>query len=152
MSDDRSTPIDVEARLRRLEDEHAILDTLYQYGHSIDYGWREEWLDCWTRDAVLRWPHATFSGHEEIGRAFDEHSHAPDAYHKHFLVEPRVRVDGDRATVDSYFARINDSPSGPVLRSFGRYRDVLVRCPDGHWRISERVAERESLIPNAPVT
>jgi ketosteroid isomerase-like protein len=143
---------ELEARLRRLEDEREILDTLYQYGHSIDYGWREEWLDCWTEDAVLRWPHATYAGRAEIGRAFDGHSHAPDAYHKHFLAEPRIRLSGDRATVDSYFTRINDSPQGPVVRSFGRYRDVVVRCADGRWRIKERVLERESLIPNAPVT
>jgi ketosteroid isomerase-like protein len=142
----------LEARLQRLEDEREILDTLYKYGHSIDYGIREQWIDCWTEDAVLHWPHATFTGHEEIGHAFDTHSHAPEAYHKHFLVEPRIRVDGDRATADSYFTRLNDSPSGPVVRSFGRYRDVLVRCDDGRWRINERQLDRESLIPNAPVT
>ena len=143
---------DVEARRRRLEDQNEILDTLYQYGHSIDYGWREEWLDCWTEDAVLRWPHATFTGRTEIAGAFDGHSHAPDAYHKHCLVEPRVRCSGDRATVDSYFMRINASAVGPVVRSMGRYRDVLVRCPNGRWRIKERLLERESLIPNAPAT
>ena len=48
-----------------------------------------------------------------------------------FCVEPRVRLDGDRATVESYFARLNDSPDGPVVRSFGRYFDVLVRDADG---------------------
>ena len=142
----------LETRLQRLEDEREILDTLYRYGHSIDYGQRDDWIDCWTEDAVLRWPHATFTGHEEIGRAFDTHSHAPEAYHKHFLVEPRIRLDGETATTDSYFTRINDSPRGPVVRSFGRYRDVLVRCHDGRWRIKERLLERESLIPDAPVT
>lgn len=145
-------PLDVENRLRALEDERAILDTLYAYGHSLDYGVRDEWIDCWTPDAVLRWPHATFEGREAIAGAFDAHSHAPEAFHKHFLVEPRVRIDGDTAVAESYFTRLNDSPSGPVVRSFGRYLDVLVRCDDGRWRLSERRLERESLIPNAPVT
>ncbi|MBM3678913.1 MAG: nuclear transport factor 2 family protein [Actinobacteria bacterium] len=142
----------LDARLGRLEDERAILDTLYAYGHSIDYGERNVWLDCFTPSAILRWPHATLTGHDEIGVAFDEHSHAPQAFHKHFLVEPRIRVEGDCATADSYFTRIDDGPSGPFLRSFGRYRDVLVRCADGRWRIQERLAERESLVPEAPVT
>ena len=30
--------VDIEQRLRRLEDEKAILDTLYAYGHHLVYG------------------------------------------------------------------------------------------------------------------
>lgn len=143
---------DVEKRLGRLEDERAILDVLYAYGHAIDYGLRDVWLDCWTEDAVLTWPHATYTGHAEIGAAFDGHSHAPERFHKHFLVEPRILLDGDRATVDSYFTRLDIGEGGPYVRSFGRYRDVFVRCRDGRWRMRERLAERESLVPGAPVT
>ena len=143
---------DVEARLQRLEDERAILDRLYAYAYSLDYGDRDEWIDCWTETAVLEWPHETFEGRERIGEAFDGHSHAPEAFHKHLLVEPRVRLDGDRATAQSYFSRLNDSPDGPVIRSFGRYRDVLVRDDDGAWRFEERRLDRESLLPGAPVT
>jgi SnoaL-like domain len=142
----------LEERLQRLEDERAILDRLHAYCYSLDYGWRDEWLDCWTADAVLAWPHETFTGRDEIGRAFDGHSHAPEAFHKHVVVEPRVRLHGDEATAQSYFARLNDSPEGPVVRSFGRYLDLLSRCDDDVWRISERRLERESLIPGAPVT
>ena len=25
----------------------------YTYGHSIDYGRRDDWANCWTEDAVL---------------------------------------------------------------------------------------------------
>jgi ketosteroid isomerase-like protein len=142
----------LERRLLELEDERAILDTLYAYAHSLDYGDRGTWLDCWSEDAELHWPHETFRGVDEIGRAFDGHSHAPQAFHKHFLVEPRIRLDGDTASVSSYFSRINDSADGPVVRSFGRYLDTFVRCADGRWRIRRRELERESLIPNAPVT
>jgi len=142
----------MQRRLQALEDERSILDTLYAYGHSIDYGLRDEWLGCWDPGAVLTWPHATFTGIEEIARAFDEHSHAPEAYHKHLLIEPRITVEDDTASVVSYFARLNDSPSGPVIRSFGRYRDTLRRGEDGQWRFTQRLTDRESLIPNAPVT
>lgn len=142
----------LEERLQRLEDERAILDRLHAYCYSLDYGWRDEWLDCWTEDAVLAWPHETFTGRDDIGRAFDGHSHAPEAFHKHVVVEPRVRLHGDEATAQSYFARLNDSPEGPVVRSFGRYLDLLSRCDDDAWRIRERRLERESLIPGAPVT
>lgn len=143
---------DLEARLRRLEDERAILDVLHAYGHSIDYGDRALWIDCWTEDAALIWPHATYTGHTEIGAAFDAHSHAPEKFHKHFMVEPRIHVDGDSATVDSYFTRLDAGPDGPFVRSMGRYRDRLVRCADGRWRFAERLTEREGLVPGAPVT
>ena len=44
---------DIEQRLRKLEDEKAILDTLYAYGHHLDAGLEDAWIDCWTEDAVL---------------------------------------------------------------------------------------------------
>src|SRR5439155_20560469 len=39
-------------RLARIEDERGVLDTLYRYGHSIDHGPDDEWLDCFTQDGV----------------------------------------------------------------------------------------------------
>src|ERR1700761_8805015 len=92
----------LERRVQALEDERLVLDTLYAYGHSLDYGMRDEWLDVWTEDAELVWPHWTFNGQAEIARAFDDHSHAPEAYHKHLLIEPRVVLDGDEASVVRY--------------------------------------------------
>ena len=139
----------IEKRLARLEDERAILDTLHAYGHGIDYGLDEKFRDCWTEDAVLRWPepHPPYVGREAIMDVYRRHTHAPDVFHKHVLVEPRISLDGDRATVDSYFARLDVYPEGPEISSFGRYRDVLVRCDDGQWRLSERRAEREASRP-----
>jgi len=135
----------VEDRLRRLEDERDIMETLYLYGHSLDYGLADEWLNCWTEDAVLQWPHRPpIVGHEALQQAYDAHTHAPDRFHKHVVVDPIIRIDGDRATVDSYFTRLDRYMEGPELRSFGRYRDKLVRGQDGHWRIQERLTERQS--------
>ena len=142
----------LEDRLRLVEDERDVLDTLYAYAHALDYGDREQWIDCWTSDGELHWPHRVFTGIQEITSAFDDHSHAPQVFHKHLLIEPRVRIEGDRATAASYFARVNDSAAGPLIRSFGRYLDVLVRGEDGHWRIQQRLTEREALMPDAPLT
>ena len=44
----------LEERVQRLEDERAILDRLYAYCTSLDYGHRDEWLDCWTEDGGAR--------------------------------------------------------------------------------------------------
>ena len=48
--------MDVEqlrSRLRLLEDERAILGALHAYGHAIDYGDEERYLDLWTDDAAF---------------------------------------------------------------------------------------------------
>jgi hypothetical protein len=140
----------LEERVAAIEAREAILETLYTYGHALDYGYEEEFLDCWAPEGTLRWQgHPAYAGRDVLRKAFRWHTHAPDAYHKHLLVEPRIRIAGDRATCDSYFARLDDSPEGPVLRSFGRYRDVLVRCDDGRWRFEDRRHEAESRIPSA---
>lgn len=142
----------IEERLQRLEDEREILRTLYTYGHAIDYGYEEEFMDCWMEDVVLVYcaQGKTYKGRSAVARAFREHTHAPDAYHKHLLVEPRIRIDGNSATVVSMYARLDGLPEGPQLRSFGRYVDTLVRCTDGRWRLQERLAERETKLPGGP--
>jgi len=141
-----TTPADLESRLRALEDQQRILRRMHLYGHSLDYGARDLWLECFTDDAVLEWPHGTFLGIREIGRAFDEHTHAPETLHKHVVVDPLIEIDGDRARVQSYFARLDERPAGPIIRSMGRYRDVLVRSSDGDWRFAERLTDLESRI------
>ena len=138
-------PPTLEARLRRLEDERDILQTLYLYGHSLDDGREDVFMDCWAPDAVLHWPdRPPIRSHEALRAAFRAHTHAPLSWHKHMLMLPRVQIAGDRATVDSMFARLDRYADGPAVRSFGRYRDVLVRCADGRWRFVERMAEREA--------
>lgn len=139
----------LEDRIRLLEDERAILQTLYTYGHSIDYGFEDEFLDCWTEDAVLYWPTKEMHGHDELREAFRAHTHAPSTYHKHVMVEPRIRIEGDRATVESMFARLDPYPEGPQIFSFGRYVDILMRCSDGRWRFIERRAQSEAARPRA---
>jgi hypothetical protein len=142
----------LEERLRRLEDERSILDRLHAYGHSIDYGNEDEFVDCWTPDGVLKWPqpHQPYLGHDQIRAVFRAHTHAPEMFHKHVVVDVRISLDGDAATSDSYFMRLDDYEPGPQISSFGRYRDRLVRCPDGAWRFQERVAEREARHPLRP--
>lgn len=141
----------VEERLALLEDERGILRTLQAYGHAIDYGDEEEFLDCWLADAVCHWPippyEAPFVGHEALRSAFRGHTHAPFTYHKHVVVDATIEVDGDEARAESYFARIDNGEDGPYIMGFGRYLDVLERCADGRWRFKERRAESEGKSP-----
>jgi ketosteroid isomerase-like protein len=140
----------IEQRLAMLEDEREILRTLHAYGNSLDYGNEDEWIDCWLEDAVLYWPNppyesSPFAGREPLCEAFHGHTHAPAVYHKHFVLDSRIDIDGDTARVESYYARLDTGEDGPYIRAFGRYLDVLQRCGDKRWRFKERRAEPEGM-------
>lgn len=148
-----------EQRLRRLEDREAILDRLASYGRAIDEGLDEEFADCWTEDAVLEWLPTShrelgfspqrFAGRRAIMGAFAAHTHAPDMFHQHLVSQPRVHLEHGRASVFSIFQRVNETPDGPVLGSFGCYEDELVRCDDGVWRLRSRRADIRAVVPLA---
>src|SRR4051812_23690543 len=46
---------DHERRLRAVEAELAIRETLHRYCHSLDYGREDDWVDCFTPDAIWSW-------------------------------------------------------------------------------------------------
>jgi hypothetical protein len=139
----------IEERLQRLEDERAILRTLYLYSHGIDYDLEAQWLDCFTDDACLYWPgQEPCQGLEAIAEAFRAHPHAPASWMKHFVALPVIEIDGDSARVNSYYQRVVGEPwapeGDPKMASFGRYEDVLVRGDDNRWRFKERRAHNET--------
>jgi len=135
----------IEERLRVLEDERDILRTLYIYGHSLDYGEEADFVGCWTEDATLLWRSTgLLKGRGAIASAFRAHTHAPAVFHKHLVMEPLITINGDSANVDSMFVRLDSNNGIPEIRCFGRYRDMLVRCPDDRWRFRARRAEIEA--------
>jgi hypothetical protein len=140
------------ARLARLEDERAILDTFHRYGHAIDYGVEDDWVDCFLPDGRFEVQrrlepsrHTLCEGAEALKQFMANHTRAPENYHKHIVVDSRISLDGDRATSVSYFIRIDAGGDGgrSFVHAMGRYRDTLARCADGRWRFVERLAEVE---------
>jgi ketosteroid isomerase-like protein len=146
----------VEARLAALEDKRDILRTLHSYAHCLDYGDEAGFIDCFTEDAFLGWSIVPggLKGHARLREGFHQHTHAPQALHKHMLAEPRITLEGDRAKVHSMFFRLDpykSSNSAPEIYAFGRYIDRLVRCKDGRWRFIERLVEKEAAREEKPL-
>lgn len=143
---------DLAARLAVLEDERLILQTLHRYGHAIDYGHEQDWVGCFTDDGVFdvrSRSGETFicvEGHDQLLAFIKGHTRPPAAYHRHFVADALIELDGDEASVDSYFARVDAADEGrpSVIVAMGRYRDRLTRCPDGVWRFSLRLAEMQN--------
>lgn len=152
---------DLTERLGRIQDELAITRLLHAYGHALDYGDSAGWLALFEREAVLELryragleprmigtPEALPDGARYCGatalRSFAQsHSHAPDAYHKHLCTNALIAVDGDTASVESYFVRLDGADPGIRIVAAGRYRDQLRRQRDGRWCFVHRVAEIE---------
>jgi hypothetical protein len=147
------------ARVEALEAQQAILDLLYRYGHAIDYGLEGEWVDCFTPAGAFdmrhrfsgpsptgRWESVDrrLEGHEALLQFVSAHTRAPDRYHKHVVIEPRITMDGHDATVVSYFMFVHENNGRCEIGAFGRYRDRLIRGADSRWRFAERIAEIEA--------
>ncbi len=142
-------------RLQALEDDQAILRTLYQYGHAMDNGPDVDFVDCFTTEGVwdVRMRATTIQsfqcrGHGEIeaSLAGQTSMRAPALYAKHFVMDPLIAVTGDEASVQSYFLRVEPRGAGPTqIVASGRYLDHLVRCADGRWRFTERIAEIDDM-------
>ena len=143
----------LKARVQALEDRAAILDTLQDYGHALDYGNVEKLVNCFTDDAVREtWrPDGTINRWEGAAgtREFaTTHSHAPDKYHKHLVLNSVVELHGDTADVVSYMFRFDASDGEKsFVWGMGRYLDRMRRDPDGHWRIMRRVTYIEDQWP-----
>jgi len=139
------TAAGLSSRLRRLEDHQEILQTLNTYHHAIGSHDVARLEDVFTPEGVIRY-------FEPDGRVSQEVSgHAaraawlvarngkwPVGSEGHGYLNPLIRVDGDSATAEGFFYTMNSAGGVIEPRSFGEYRDRLVRCPDGRWRITLR--------------
>ena len=146
----------LDERVRALEDEKAILETLVCYARCMDQGDDNAvFANCFTDSGVwqatIDGPWAGLGGSRHAGRLeierwFDDiktfrNSQAGKA--KHYVIAPSITIDGDCATAETYHLEVMSSPDGPVISSMGRYLDVLLRCADGRWRFQERHLARE---------
>ncbi len=150
---DKRDPViaDILQRLERLEEEKAILGTLYSYSHFHDTGRGEKWVGLFTADATVdaRRPKTrnTMKGHAAM-RAYQAELKAKrEPWHamKHVMTSPRITINGDTAEVEAYWLSVNNQTPqrGPKMSAFGHYRDRLVK-QNGQWLFKERIVTGEA--------
>lgn len=131
----------IEKRVGELEDRLAITDVLYQYATAID---SRDWgalRECFTEDGVADF--LEFGGVNEGQDAIvDLCSGVLSGLDssQHLIGNPRISLEGDRATSVCYFQAqhfLASPAGGNTYLVGGRYEDRLRRTPQG-WRIEHR--------------
>lgn len=133
----------LDARLRAVEDELAILRLVAAYGTLVDAGESAGVADLWTEDGVYEVDPEPLHGRDAVRAMVSGDAHQGLIRHGcgHLVGLPRVLVDGDTAVAIGHTqlsARSTSRDGFSVLRVTAN-RWELVREPSG-WRVVRRIA------------
>jgi hypothetical protein len=132
--------IELEERLKRLEDLEEIRALYIDYGRYLDSSEVAPYAMLFARDAKLRYgPVMRADNREEVAQAAAKVMQpASDATRRtvHLLASPSIALNGDTATGECVWAAVSASEAGPRML-FGRHIDELVR-EDGRWCFAKR--------------
>jgi ketosteroid isomerase-like protein len=139
--------VDVEARLRELEDREEIRDLLANYARHLDAGDHAAYADLFAEQGELVARLGSAKGpaaiRELLDRTIGEGSRARSRPALHLLANPTIEVDGDRATASTIWSYVTADDEGyPLLLQLGHYEDALTR-ENGRWRFLRRDISRD---------
>lgn len=121
-----------------LEEKEAIRELLAEYCFRFDNGEFEEWLRLFTADGVFdlgaRGRMESRDALRQFLQGIPLTSGLPMI--RHCVTNWIVRVDGTRATAQSYVVVVHGGPTLGLTLA-GRYEDQLTRV-EGAWRFRER--------------
>lgn len=133
----------IEARLQRVEDELAIRRILVDYAAFLDGRDYARYAGLFTADGEWTNGAGSHKGQAAIRKMLEGAlgpAEAPNRANYHLISNPRIDLDGDRATATSRYMFVMRGPDGrPVPSLAGVYHDELVR-QGGAWKIKRRVA------------
>lgn len=129
----------LEARLQRLEDEHAIARLVASYGPLVDAGEADRVADLWTEDGVYDVEGYFMDGRDQVAAMVrsDAHQGLIGNGCSHFLGPAHVSVDGDRAVAVCESVLLVRHKERLLPARIGANLFELVRTPDG-WRTTRR--------------
>ncbi|HUZ20445.1 MAG TPA: nuclear transport factor 2 family protein [Acidimicrobiales bacterium] len=133
-----------EARLQRLEDLEEIRQLFIEYKRALDGKDFAAYASLFATDGEFVAGELHAKGRAEIQAMVegmlgnllgDERGND-----FHLVINPSVRLDGDRATAEVTWAYVvRGGGDQPVLSKLGHYDDELIR-EDGRWRFLRRSA------------
>ncbi|MFB0613593.1 nuclear transport factor 2 family protein [Aurantiacibacter poecillastricola] len=141
----------LEQRVQRVEDELAIRRVIADYAAFLDRRDYEAYSNLFTPDGEWTKPEGGGQRGRANIRAMLEGvmgpANSPNAENYHLVSNPRIELDGDRATATSRYIFVMRGPRGePTPALTGIYHDDFVRR-DGQWKIARRIAE--DIMPTA---
>jgi len=140
----QAAPDSVEARMQRVEDNLAIRRILVDYAAFLDGRDFDAYVALFTPDGEWTNSAGSHKGQAAIRQMLEKTvgtGSGPNRTNYHLISNPRIDLDGDRATATSRYLVVMRGPDGsPTPGLAGVYRDELVR-QDGEWKIRRRVAD-----------
>ena len=147
-----------------LQDRNAIQDLLYGYYARLGSDGSHDLNAFFTEDAVFEINGAVFNGRDEIQALYDGLQESDEdiaataeippemqEVHLSLLNNPRVVVDGDKATAQMIWTGTANETAfaKPTLFDQGREYDRLEKQADGSWLISKRVVIADGFLPRS---
>lgn len=128
---------DVEERLQRLEDIEAIKQLKASYCYDVDDGNIDSLVDLFAQNAVWEGKGmGRYEGREAI-RGFFQNLPNQLSFALHWVMNPRIEIDGDVAHGDWYLLEpCTTNRREMAIWGAGRYRERYVREGTG-WKFEE---------------
>jgi len=128
--------MDLEQRVRRLEDLHELGQLRARYCQYLDDGRWDDLVSLFTPDGVFVGL-STARGRDELRSFFPALQQGSLQAWWHFSSNETIDLTGDSASGETWLWQpcVVD---GAAHVAAGRYRDEMVRCDDGRWRFALR--------------
>jgi hypothetical protein len=142
---------ELRARVRVLEDREEIRNLLQEYRRTLDVRDMRAYSALFASNGSWSGKSGSATGpdgiHDMLVAVLPDNPPAPGATLWHWISDPTITVDGDRATASSLWMHVRRGEDDrPLLPTLGSYEDELVR-EDGRWRFLRR-----SVSPLIPAT
>jgi hypothetical protein len=142
---------ELRAKVRVLEDREEIRNLLQQYRSTLDARDLRAFSALFAAEGSWSGKSGAATGpdgiHDMLAAQLSDNPPAPGPTLWHWISDPVIEVDGDRATAGSLWMHVRRSDDDhPLLPTLGGYADELLR-EDGRWRFLRR-----SVSPLIPAT
>jgi len=141
---DGPSPVSVEMKFRRVDDQQAIEHLLIEYGRTLDARDFAAYAALFANDGVWKGAQGSYKGPKEIQAAMekmftDAAADIPKGRNFHVMSNFQIEVQGDHAKASSRFIFYKMDGNTPQAAVAGRYEDELVRV-GGVWKFQQRTA------------